>query len=370
MLRREGADWDWRQAREKYEAKMMDTIFDAVVFADSEKSIVDFNNAAEGLWDIKKSDAKGMCIEELFYRGKELQYLDRIIDETKVKGYHKGEFLFSRKNGTTFYGLLSTALAVDENGKEGILVVVRDLSTEKRLQDQLLQFQKFPPIGRFIEAFAHEIRNPLVSIGGFAKKIDAQTEESFLYKKYLQAIIKDAGRLEKMLNEMERYLEFAKVHKTAFGRADLVELLRDVVDKFNDTLSMSNISLFFSVAGSIPMIYINNMYIRELFSTIIGNAIEDMPHGGNLFINLSQEGNLLITSISDTGTGVAGEHLDEMFEPFVRSKTGMISFGLTKCYAIVLEHNGVIRVGTAPGKGTVFSIGLPIERRQRVMVPS
>lgn len=370
MLRREGADCERRQEREKNAAKILDTVFDAIVFADSERSIVDFNNAAEGLWDIKKSDAKGMCIDELFYRGKELQYVDRIIDEAKVKGCHKGEFLFNRKNGTTFYGLLSAALTVDEDGKEGILIVVRDLSTEKRLHDQLLQFQKFPPIGRFIEAFAHEIRNPLVSIGGFAKKIDSQTEESFSYKKYLQAIIKDAGRLEKMLNEMETYLEFAKVHKPAFGRVDMVALLRDVVDKFNDTLSMSKITLYFSVAGSIPMIYINNMYIRELFSTIIGNAIEVMPRGGDLFINLSQEGNLLITNISDTGQGIAGEHLDEMFEPFVRSETGMISFGLTKCYAIVLEHNGVIRVGSTPGKGTVFSIGLPVERRQRVMVPS
>lgn len=353
---------------ERYLAHLVDSVNEAIISTDSDGRILSFNKAAEGLWGMKTEAAVGRVIDELFLKGKHPQYVERIIAETKEKGNFEGEFLFLKSDGTAFPGHLNTSLVREEEVGRGIVAVVRDLTEEKRLQQQLVESQKLASLGKVVEGVAHEVRNPLLSIGGFARRISNQLEEDSPYRKYLHAIIKDVGRLEKMVSDIEEYVTFLKVHKLSYKALNAADLLNRVFEEFRERMSSAKVSSSLNVPSDLPMIYANEVYIRELFSCLIENAIEAMPDGGELAAGMRVEGNYLVTDISDTGRGIPEEKLGEIFDPFFTSKMSGAGLGLTKCHMIVSEHQGYIRVSSTPGKGTTFSIGLPIERRQPVMV--
>ncbi len=353
---------------ERYLAHLVDSVNEAIISTDSGGNILSFNKAAEGLWGMQSKDAVGKSIEELFFKGKSPHYVERILEETRKSRSFEGEFLFLRNDGTTFPGHLNTSMVREEEEGRGVVAVVRDLTVERRLQQQLVESQKLASLGKVVEGVAHEVRNPLLSIGGFARRINNQTEEGAPTKKYLNAIIRDVERLERMVNEIEGYVNFSKLDKPLYTALDVADLLKRMLEEFKERLSSGRISSYLNAASDLPTIYANDISIRELFSCLIENAIEAMPEGGKLTINMSLEENFLITEVSDTGKGIPDEKLGEIFDPFFTSKMAGAGLGLTKCHMIVSEHQGYIRVKSAPGEGAVFTIGLPIERRQPVML--
>lgn len=353
---------------ERYLAHLVDSVNEAIISIDSDGKILTFNMAAEILWGMQDKDAINSGFEELFLKRKNPHYVEQIIEETKEKGSFYGEFLFLRKDGTTFPGHLNTSMVRDDDTRTGTVAVIRDLTEEKRLQQQLLESQKLASLGKVVEGVAHEVRNPLLSIGGFARRISNQTEEGAPTKKYLNAIIKDVERLEKMVNDIEEYVNFSKLHKMTYQPVDVAGLLRNLLEDLKEKMTSAGISSSLSSPEPLPAIYSNEFYLKELFSSLVENAIEAMPEGGELAITLKVDGNYLVTEIADTGRGIPEEKLDEIFDPFFTSKMSGAGLGLTKCHMIVTEHRGDIRVSSTPGKGTIFTIDLPLERRQHVMV--
>ena len=317
---------------------------------------------------MQSDNAVGKSIEELFFKGKSPHYVERILEETRKSRSFEGEFLFLRNDGTTFPGHLNTSMVREEEEGRGVVAVVRDLTVERRLQQQLVESQKLASLGKVVEGVAHEVRNPLLSIGGFARRINNQTEEGAPTKKYLNAIIRDVERLERMVNEIEGYVNFSKLDKPSYTPLDAADLLKRILEEFKEKLLSGRIASDLNATSDLPAIYANEISVRELFSCLIENAIDAMPEGGKLTISMRLEENFLVTEVSDTGKGIPEEKLGEIFDPFFTSKMAGAGLGLTKCHMIVSEHQGYIRVKSAPGEGAVFTIGLPIERRQPVML--
>lgn len=353
---------------EKYLAHLVDSVNEAIISTDANGTMLSFNKAAERLWGMQNEHAIGKNIEYLFFKGKNPHYVERILEETVKSGTFEGEFLFLRLDETTFPGHLSTTELREGQDNMGVVAVVRDLTVEKKLQQQLVESERLASLGKVVEGVAHEVRNPLSSIGGFARRVSNQTDEGAPTKKYLNAIIKDVERLERMVNDIENYVSFSKVHKLSYEALDLADLLNKVLEGFKDRMAKIKISSSMNASSNLPTIYANSLHIRELFSCLIENAIEAMPNGGKLDINMKVEKNYLVTEIADTGIGIPEEKIGEIFDPFITSKMSGAGLGLTKCHMIVTDHQGYIRLSSTPGVGTLFTIGLPIERRQPVML--
>ena len=353
---------------ERYLAHLVDSVNEAIISTDSKGVILSFNKAAEGLWGMQSENVVGKGIEDLFFKGKNPHYVERILEETKEKGSFEGEFLFNKVDGTTFPGHLNTSIVKGEEARRGFVAVVRDLTVERHLQQQLVESQKLASLGKVVEGVAHEVRNPLLSIGGFARRINNQTEEGAPTKKYLTAIIKDVERLERMVNDIEGYVSFSKLNKLSYDALDITALFKKMLEEFKERMAKALVTASLNLPPSLPTIYANEVYIIEIFSSIIENAIEAMPDGGKIDITIKVENNYLVTEVADTGIGIPKGKEDEIFNPFFTSKMSGAGLGLTKCHMIVSEHKGYIRVNSTPGEGTVFTIGLPIERRQPVML--
>lgn len=353
---------------ERYLAHLVDSVNEAIISTNSNGIILSFNKAAEGIWKMQSENVIGKSIEELFLKRKGSNYLDSILEETKEKGGVEGEFMFLKIDGTTFPGHLNTSMLKDEESKRGVVAVVRDLTVERELQQQLVESQKLASLGKVVEGVAHEVRNPLMSIGGFARRINNQTEEGAPTKKYLTAIIRDVERLERMVNDIEGYVNFTKLHKLSYVGLDMENLLMKIMDGYKERLASAGIEPSIAISPDLPTIYANEVYIRELFSCLIENSIEAMSDGGRLGIKIKEVENYVVTEISDTGIGIPEKNVDEIFNPFFTSKMSGTGLGLTKCHMIVTEHHGYIRVNSKPGEGTSFIIGLPIERRHTIML--
>ena len=161
---------------ERYLGHLVDSVNEAIISTDSNGKILSFNKAAEGLWGLQSKNVVGKGIEELFFKGKNPHYVAKILEETREKERFEGEFLFNKVGGTTFPGHLNTSIVKGEEAKRGFVAVVRDLTVERHLQQQLVESQKLASLGKVVEGVAHEVRNPLLSIGGFARRISSKME--------------------------------------------------------------------------------------------------------------------------------------------------------------------------------------------------
>lgn len=349
---------------EAYLAHLIDNVNEAIISADESGMIKSFNIAAQRLWHIEEEAVLAKPISMLFKNGSQDGYVENVLALTKEEGRYSGEFVFVRDGESEFPGYLSTSVIKGAKGKKGgVVAVIRDLTNEKRLREQLIESAKMASLGKVVDGIAHEIRNPLISMGGFARRLGKAFPDESEQKKYLQIILDDVGRLERMVKDIEAYVSFTKLHEPDFICVDLMNIVKDVLGDF-DTESEG---IEVEVAGEkLPPVFADEEHLKELFFNLFENAIEAMPEGGKLRVLMEKEDNLVSVRIDDTGCGIPASDLKDIYDPFYTSKMSGAGIGLAKVYMIIEEHNGHIDVESEEGRGTSVIMKLPIERRQVV----
>jgi len=260
-------------------------------------------------------------------------------------------------------GLLSAILRED---KEKIESLNRDLAgsleTMKRLQGKLVEVEKLSALGRLTADVAHEIRNPLTAIGGFAKRLEKRLPENTAEKEYAKIVVNEVARLERILRDTLTFSRDAKYH---LRYADMNHLLAWSEGKFGAVCRERNLLLAVRPAPGLPPCIVDEDQIRQAIDNLATNAIDAMPDGGTLTLatrTACENGtHFVVIDISDTGPGISADLVNRIFEPFYTTKeighgTGL---GLSICKKIMEEHRGSIRVSAAPGGGAMFSLFLP-----------
>ncbi len=349
---------------EAYLAHLVDNVNEAIISTDESGVIQSFNNAAERLWQKDEKTVVNHHLSVLFKNGADDGYVSKIMELTRNEGRYEGEFVFVKEDLSDFPGYLSTSIVKDSRGtKEGIVAVIRDLTNEKMLRDQLVESAKLASLGKVVEGMAHEIRNPLISMGGFARRLEREFSGESDKKKYLNIILDDVDRLEKMVKDVEDYVNFTKLHKADFHCIDIMPIIKETLGNFN--LALEKIDLELDDL-ELPEIYADGKYLKELFFDIMENSIEAMPDGGRLKITFHVDSKYLCVRIEDSGKGMPHEKLKDIYDPFYTSKMSGSGTGLSKAFMIVEEHCGQINVDSKENKGTTVAVSLPIEKRQAV----
>ncbi len=351
---------------ETYLAHLRDNVNEAIISTDRNCNIRSFNMAAETLWQADEKSVLNSPLSVLFKNNLKNGYVEKVLEITKEEGSYNGEFMFIRNDSIEFPGHLSTSVIEGvSSDKEGIVAVIRDLSSEKKLREQLIASARLASLGKVVDGIAHEIRNPLLSMGGFARRLEKDFPDDSAHKKYLDIILADVDRLERMVKDIEEYVDFAKMHKADFMCVDPLAVVNEVLSLFN--FEDGGIKLDMK-ADHLPEIYADKDHLKELFTNIFKNSVEAMPEGGCLVVEFEVEDNYLSITVEDTGCGIPAENIKDLYDPFYTSKMSGAGIGLAKVYMIVEEHQGFISVDSEEGKGTSFTIKLPIERRQIVRV--
>ena len=229
----------------------------------------------------------------------------------------------------------------------------------KGFEAELVRANKLSSLGELAGSIAHEIKNPLISVQGFAKRI-AKTKDLKKIEKYAQLIDKEAGRLANVLIKL---LDFSRMDKPKTERVLVADIVDDTVLFMEHHLTrFKNVGVSVDRENIPAYIETDKIHIQQTLMNLINNAAQAMPEGGTIRIKSGIEGNYGYISISDEGTGISEENLDRIFDPFFTTKpkgegTGL---GLSLCKRLVEANKGKIEITTKTGQGSTFKLLFPL----------
>ncbi|HHT9154552.1 MAG TPA: GAF domain-containing protein [Candidatus Tripitaka sp. YC43] len=227
----------------------------------------------------------------------------------------------------------------------------------RETQERLCRSERLVAMGEISTYIAHEIRNPLVTIGGFARSIEKTKPEKEDVATAARIIVEEVSRLEKILGNIK---DFSKPQEPRKVRVDINTLLEDTCCLTEGYLRERGINLIKNFSPGLPPAFLDPAQIKQVLLNLIKNAVESMEEGGTLTVQSIREEQYIRTDISDTGQGMAPEVMEKIFTPFFTTKTSGTGVGLVVSHKIVDDHDGKLRVSSVQGRGSTFSMLLPI----------
>jgi len=226
----------------------------------------------------------------------------------------------------------------------------------KETQARLLRSERLAALGQLSQGIAHEVRNPVTSIGGFAKRLKKALPEDDPVVHYVDIILKETSRLEQMVQDLE---QFTRMPKPEIRQVKLLALLQSALKVWGMEDRSDHIEVNMETLPEDPAVFVDRALMEQALIHLLRNARDAMPQGGVISISTSWEDKWLVLSVKDTGSGIASEELPRIFDPFFTSKTRGSGLGLTTVNRIVNEHGGEVEIFSTPGDGTEARILLP-----------
>ena len=241
----------------------------------------------------------------------------------------------------------------------------RHIHELEAMQNRLMRSKKLSDLGELASKMAHEIRTPLVSIGGFANAVLKKQSPGSEHYEYLKIIVEEVRRLEAIISDVLAYVS-PGIPRTQ--PSNLKAILDQVLFMMSTSFYNRKIQLSLRMADDLPEIAVDADQIKQVFMVIFNNAIESMPEGGHLAISLNQHNEFIHISVSDTGIGIPEDKLDKVFDAFFTTKSTGSGLGLNIASQIITNHKGSIYVESKVGVGSTFVINLPLTTRKEMVV--
>jgi signal transduction histidine kinase len=226
-------------------------------------------------------------------------------------------------------------------------------------QARMLHAENLATIGRMAAHVAHEIRNPLTTIGGFARSILKHPERPDRIQSSAEVIVEEVKRLESILSQV---MDFSRPARPEFAPCDLGEMLKKTVAEQNQAMQGRGVALDLEIEPNVPVVQADGEKLKQVIINLVRNAAEAMTGGGAVELALRRaEGGVRI-DVTDTGPGIAPKVLEKIFSPFFTTKPDGTGLGLALSRKIVEDHGGKLLVRSEVGRGSTFTIDLPMER--------
>lgn len=345
-----------KASQKKFRA-ILDTATDAILSIDEEHRIILFNNAAQRIFGYSRSEVLGKDLGILIplQYGDHHGYVKRFM-ETKTSKI-MGETLSltaMRKGGQEFP--IELGLSYHEmQGRVTFTAIIRDVSEQKHLEKKLLQTERLAAVGETVAHVAHEIKNPLMIIGGFSHQIKKSLTDPKAAQK-LDMIFDEVIRLEKLVANLG---DFTREYMLMKRPADINSVIRDVLIIMGEIYSSEKYLFESNLAPDLGETNCDPDKMKQVLMNIIANGVQAMEGGGKIRITTKKIPEGIEISIRDNGIGISEEGLDHIFEPFYTTRERGSGLGLSISYKIVEAHKGEISASSMPGEGTTFIIHLP-----------
>lgn len=237
------------------------------------------------------------------------------------------------------------------------------MEAQQSAENRLLQAAKLAALGEMAAGIAHELNNPLTTVTGFSELILDELPADSSYREDLKMVLREARRASDVVR---RLLDFSRQGEHVRTRADLNEVVNDVIALTRHLIQTNNVSLVLDLDEKLPWISIDTNQMKQVLLNLIHNALQAMKLGGELRVSTSEvlrEGrNWVGMFVKDNGVGINPADQARIFQPFFTTKgnSGGTGLGLSVTYGIVTDHGGTIEIESQPGKGSTFSVWLPI----------
>ena len=357
-LHRERID---RQRAEDWMNSLIEATQDAVVSIDRQSCIVLFNPAAERVFGYTKAEMRGQKVTLLMaepYASEHDGYVERYEHTHEPRAIGRIRTVTARrKNGDLFPIELSlTEVQTDE--AVHYAAFIRDISEKVRLQEQLIERERFAAIGTTAAKLVHEIGNPLngmsVTVQLLERRLGKLTGDETVQLS-VRALRKQIARLANLLGE---FRSLSRRQQFTFRPTNLRDLVHDVLTAELPLYAERRIAVKQLFASDLPVLQVDQDKFKQVVLNLCKNAVEAMPEGGTLTVQVQNSGAQVRVEVTDTGTGVpVGVNI---FEPFFTTKKEGTGLGLPIVRQIVDAHGGLLTYHSEPGKGTTFVVALPL----------
>ena len=322
---------------------------------DSDGRIASFNETAESILRLSPHDTLGKTPKAVLP-----QPFWKLVDQLK-SGRHliEKEIECPVTNGESIpLEVIATFLKEERGAFLGHVILFRDLSEVKQLKDEIARSERLASIGRLAAGVAHEIRNPLSSIKGFATYFKERYREIPEDRNTAEIMIQEVERLNRVIGQL---LEFARPINIEKKPTFLSALIQHSLKMIEADAHRKGIKISASISRDIKETLIDADKIKQVFLNLYLNAFEAMENGGTLFVKLGKDdrAGVFRIIISDTGAGIKDEDLTRVFDPYFTTKSSGTGLGLAIVHKIIESHGGEMRVKSRPGKGTAVTILLP-----------
>lgn len=337
---------------------ILETCIDSIVTIDQRGVMVSVNPATEKTFGYSSDELVGQDLSMLMMEpdhSRHGHYLKRYLQggEAKIIGIGR-EVLARRKDGSG----LPIHLGVGEmhlpKGKF-FVGLIRDLTPFKEVQRKLIEAESLAAIGEMAASVAHEIKDPLAAISGVVQVLQ---DSDAIKEEYREIVSELVNRVERLDDTVKRLLVFAKPTTPYANVVDLYEVTEQVLrgarreDQFTD--------IRFGIEGSRADARIDLVLYEDLLRNLFYNAADAMPHGGEIQATVKRLDSKASVELSDTGTGMAGEILEKIFQPFFTTRSHGTGLGLAICKKVVEAHGGSISIASQTGRGTRVTMLFPL----------
>jgi PAS domain S-box-containing protein len=254
------------------------------------------------------------------------------------------------------YVVSSSPIFDSSDNYVGTVHISRDITELRTLREKVAHSERMAALGELAARVAHEIRNPLISIGGFARRLEKKLSDDS--KEYAGIIVNEVSRLENILKEILGFVKSSRIVKT---KVDVNELINNVADFISPQVNERNNEIIRDLSDSEIMTAIDPDKIKEAILNIITNAAQATEHG-TITIRTRCRNNEAVIELIDTGCGIKEKDMKSIFNPFFTTKVEGTGLGLAVTHKIIQEHSGKVKVESVWGGGTAFRIHLPLDK--------
>ena len=358
---------------------ILENIYTGVIVIDNYGNITHFNRAAEMITGFNKDELLGKNYSILNTENTIESRSALYTLSTRKESYHRQKNISTADNQEKSVEFSTTLLKNHEDKILGVVETFNDISEIKILQDRIMHVETLAALGEMSASVAHEIRNPLAGITGFAGLLDRQIPADDPKKNLVKSIIIGTTKLNDIISNL---LTLTRPQKLNLTQINLSNFLHDLTDYFKSSVPIGDksINIKLDIDNKDTHIYIDMQLFQQIILNILKNACDAIESKGkitiktrcNIFEPISSileddEKNELIKlfsdveiSISDTGSGIPDEILQKVFNPFFTTKDEGNGLGLAICKKIIQLHKGDIHIQSQVGKGTTFIINLPL----------
>jgi len=344
---------------------MLEGLAEGVIAVDTDSKVCVFNQSAEKLLEVSRSLVLGRPLGEYFKRNPRIPELLKATLEDGRLFAEYGEKIFRRITGDTIPAGITTSQLFDADGNlRGAAALIRDLSGIKSLEEGTMRKERLAYLGTFAAKVAHEIKNPLSGMRGAAQLLTRRINDPG-HREYLEVIMKEADRLNAILNGMLDFTKATKLRKKPFN-------IHQALDSVAFLMDDGKLSSFIrSYDPSIPEISGDENQLKQVFLNLVKNAKESLAENGVIHLTTraitefhivegSGQGRMVSVEIRDNGSGIRQEDMEKIFTPFFTTKPGGSGLGMAITLNIIKEHGGHLKIDSAPGKGTAVTVYLPL----------
>ena len=353
---------EWQLAQqEEFRSRLLESFPDLILVVDLEERYTFVSSRARDILGCEPKDMLGKKITDIEDHSPEMAALYRQVVSGK-QSFASAEYSVRHRDGSFRTMRAAGSRLVDAEAKiSGVIISVRDITVERKLEQQIVQSERLAAMGAMIGGVAHELNNPLTSIMGVSELLqDTETNETS--RKQLAMLQQQARRAAEIVQNLTY---FSRPPAPGKSRINLVEVVERTLNLHAYSLRKNNVTVDFLKQAGMPYALGDPHQLMQVFLNLILNAehaIRDARDKGTLRIRLGKGHDSVWVSFHDDGPGITKENLPNIFDPFYTTKrpgrgTGL---GLSICKSVMKEHKGSIEAANSPDGGAVFTVTLPV----------